>query len=279
MPVKNWLEVTVPAPPDAQEELLARLVMAGFEGFHIEETCINLYLSPDDSGGLDCLRGLAPSLSVRERCEGEWEEAWKRYYKPAPIGERLLIQPAWLECGPTDRAVYLNDPGMAFGTGLHASTKLCLEILESLNLNGKKVLDIGCGSGILGLCALLLGAESAVGVDIDPYAVRTAAENARLNGVDGRFSAVTGDYLTDSAVRDCAGGFDVVFSNIIADIIIPLAPILASRLQNGALWVSSGIIEHRLDDVLSAAENAGLAAQTVRVEDSWGAIQLRVDSW
>ena len=272
----NWLEVSVPAPLETQDDLLARLIMEGFEYFHIEEDCVKLYFPPDDAGELERLRGLVPSVSIAERCEDEWAEAWKRYYKPAPIGEKLLIQPAWLEVEPTNRAVYLNDPGMAFGTGLHASTRLCLEILESLDLAGKRVLDIGCGSGILGLCALLLGAESAVGVDIDPYAVRTAKENAGLNGVDGRFTAFAGDYLTDNSVRESAGAFDVAFSNIVADIIIPLVPVMTPWLKDGTQWITSGIIEHRLDDVLSVAENAGLTAKTVRVEDGWAAVVFGV---
>jgi ribosomal protein L11 methyltransferase len=272
----NWLEVSVPAPLDAQEELLAKLIMEGFEYFHIEEDCVKLYFSPDDAGELERLRGLVPSVSVAERCEDEWAEAWKKYYKPTPIGKKLLIQPAWIETEPTSRAVYLNDPGMAFGTGLHASTRLCLEIIESLDLSGKRVLDIGCGSGILGLCALLLGAESAVGVDIDPYAVRTAKENALLNGADDRFTSLAGDYLTDGSIRESAGVFDAAFSNIVADIIIPLAPILSPMLKSGVLWTASGIIEHRLDDVLTAAEGAGLTAKTVRVEDGWAAVVFGV---
>ena len=272
----NWLEVSVPAPLETQDELLAKLIMEGFEYFHLEEDCVKLYFYPHDTGELERFQGLVPSVSIAERCEDEWAEAWKRYYKPAPIGEKLLIQPAWLEVEPTSRAVYLNDPGMAFGTGLHASTRLCLEILESLDLSGKRVLDIGCGSGILGLCALLLGAEGAVGVDIDPYAVRTAKENAMLNGVDGRFAALAGDYLTDNPVRDTAGEFDVAFSNIVADIIIPLVPVITPRLKDGAQWITSGIIEHRLDDVLSAAEDAGLTAKTVRVEDGWAAVVFGV---
>jgi ribosomal protein L11 methyltransferase len=258
-----------------QEDIMAKLIMQGFESFVTDDTGLTLYLSPDVPGGLDRLRGICPSVSVRERCEDEWADAWKRYYKPTPIGGRLLIQPAWLadELPPSsDRAVYLNDPGMAFGTGLHASTRLCLEILETLDLAGKRVLDVGCGSGILGLCALLLGAKNAVGVDIDPYAVRTAKANALLNGEEGRFAAFTGDYLNDSGARSSAGGFDIVFSNIVADVIIPLVSVLAPNIGPDSTLVASGIIEHRLDDVLSAAEGAGLDARTVRVEDGWAAV-------
>ncbi|MCL2002438.1 MAG: 50S ribosomal protein L11 methyltransferase [Oscillospiraceae bacterium] len=266
MPVKRWLEVSLPAPPDAQEELLARLIAEEFEGFQIEESCVVVYLPADDVSRLAVLRRLSPSLTARERGEEEWADAWMRYYKPTPIGSRLLIQPAWLPLeNPENRAVYLNDPGMSFGTGLHASTRLCLEILESLEPKGWRVLDVGCGSGILGLCALLLGAESAVGVDIDAYAVRTALENALLNGMESKFTAYAEDFLTSGSVD----GFDIIFSNIIADAIIPLVPIVAPA---GSIWVASGIIEHRLDEVLSIAEAAGLNAPVIRIEDGWAAV-------
>ncbi|MCL1807296.1 MAG: 50S ribosomal protein L11 methyltransferase [Oscillospiraceae bacterium] len=290
--MKTWLEVALPAPPEEQDELLAKLVSLDFEGFQIEDDRVLMYLPVDAAESLDLLCGLSPALTIRERCEDEWADAWKQYYKPTPIGDKLLIQPAWAanapqrmsgsDCGNeradnslcSGRVIYLNDPGMAFGTGLHASTRLCLEIIETLDLTGKRVLDVGCGSGILSLCALLLGAENAVGVDIDPYAARTAGENAKLNGVEGRFTALAGDYLNDETLRRSAGQAGVVFSNIVADVIIPLVPVIA---PSGALWIASGIIEGRLDEVLSAAEEDGLAARRVRVEDGWAAVQFGED--
>jgi ribosomal protein L11 methyltransferase len=262
--MSRWLEITLPA------ELQVKLIAEGFESFLEEGDRVILYLPADDADSLAVLRRLSPCMTVRERCEDEWADAWKQYYKPTPIGERLLIQPAWLPLdNPEGRAVYLNDPGMSFGTGLHASTRLCLELLETLDLSDKHILDVGCGSGILGLCALLLGAGGAVGVDIDPYATRTAGENARLNHVDPRFTTFTGDMMSNDSLREMAADFDVIFSNIVADVIIPLAPVLA---PSGAVWIASGIIEHRLDDVLRAAEEEGLSARCVRVEDGWAAV-------
>jgi ribosomal protein L11 methyltransferase len=259
--MSRWLEAGAALTPAAAEA-------AGFEQFIEEDGRLLIYLSPEDPESLGRLRKLAPDLTVRERCETEWSDAWKQYYKPTPVGERLLIQPSWLPVdNPEGRAVYLNDPGMAFGTGLHASTRLCLEMLESVKMTGRRVLDIGCGSGILGLCALLLGAGSALGVDIDPYAVRTAEENAKLNGVEDRFTARAEDFIKGGS----AEGFDLVFSNIIADVIIPLAPVIA---PSDVIWVASGIIEHRLDDVLNAAESAGFNAHSVRIEDGWAAVIL-----
>ena len=270
--MSKWLEVTLPSPPEALEELSVALIAEGFESFQTEDAGIILYLPEDAAGDLRRLRGLCPPLTARTRDEEEWSDAWKQYYKPTPIGNRLLIQPAWLPMeNPEGRAVYLNDPGMSFGTGLHPSTRLCLEMLETLDLPGKRVLDVGCGSGILALCALILGAESAAGVDIDPNAARTAEANARLNGVEGRFAARAGDFLTDRALRDSVKPFDVVFSNIIADVIIPLVPVLA---PSGALWVASGVIENRLDDVLTAAEDCGLCIRSVRTESGWAAVMF-----
>ncbi|MDR0324770.1 MAG: 50S ribosomal protein L11 methyltransferase [Oscillospiraceae bacterium] len=273
--MSQWLEVTLPVTPESVDDVCARLVAEGFESFQIEDISVILYLPTGDTENLGRLRRLCPPLTVRERREEEWSDAWKQYYKPTPIGERLLIQPVWqpLE-SPGNRMVYLNDPGMAFGTGLHASTRLCLELLETLDLAVKRVLDVGCGSGILGLCALLLGAGGAVGVDIDPHAARIAEKNARLNGVEARFTTFAGDFISDDSLRESAGGFDIVFSNIIADIIIMLAPVIAPSMTDGALWVASGIIEGRLDDVLSAANAAGLTTQCVRVEDGWAAVQF-----
>ena len=270
--MSKWLEVALPSPPETLEELSAALIAEGFDSFQTEDTAIILYLPPDAADDLRRLRGLCPGLTARTRDDGEWSEAWKQYYKPTPIGQRLLIQPAWLPPeNPEGRAVFLNEPGMSFGTGLHPSTRLCLEILETLDLPGKRVLDVGCGSGILSLCALILGADSAVGVDIDPHAARTATENARLNGVEGRFEALAGDFVTDPAPRGSLDTFDIVFSNIIADVIIPLAPILA---PSGALWVASGIIESRLDGVLAVAEECGLSVRNVRTESGWAAVMF-----
>ncbi|MDR0293252.1 MAG: 50S ribosomal protein L11 methyltransferase [Oscillospiraceae bacterium] len=297
--MSKWNEITLPVTPETLENLTARLVAEGFESFQIvdgkdieiarpawelfdaellhDAGCrIVLYLPAGDRDGLARLRDLCPGMTARERDEEEWADAWKQYYKPMPVGERLLIQPAWLPPdNPGDRAVFLNDPGMSFGTGLHASTRLCLEMLESMRDAGggvpyKRVLDIGCGSGILSLCALLLGGESAAGVDIDPLAVRTAEKNARLNGVEERFTAFAGNYLSDEALRRAAGGFDLVFSNIVADIVIALVPLLAP-FRARCRWVASGIIEERLEDVLSAARAAGLEAREIRVSEGWAA--------
>lgn len=299
--MSRWIEVTLPATPDTLDDITARLIAEGFESFQIvdrrdldaarpawelfdeellrDDTCkVVLYLPEGDEESFSVLRQLFPDAMCggTPRNEEEWADAWKQYYKPTPVGVRLLIQPAWLPLEDTEgRAVFLNNPGMSFGTGLHASTRLCLELLESENIAGRRVLDIGCGSGILGLCGLVLGAESAVGVDIDPSAAETARENARLNGVDSRYTAFAGDYLSDDSLRQSVGtGYDMIFSNIVADIIIALAPLIAPQLQSNTGWVVSGIIEPRLDDVLNAAKKENLTAAQILHQDGWCAVRF-----
>ncbi|MDR1692249.1 MAG: 50S ribosomal protein L11 methyltransferase [Oscillospiraceae bacterium] len=294
--MSRWLEVTLPTEPNHLDILTARLVAEGFESFQVvdpreldaarpiwelfdeeilsgEGCAVKLYLRPDED--IAKLRVLVPGLSVRERDEEDWADAWKQYYKPTPIGDRLLIQPAWLPLeNPEGRAVFLNNPGMSFGTGLHASTRLCLELLEPAQPSRKKVLDIGCGSGILGLCALKLGAASAVGIDIDPGASVTAKENAVLNGLEDRYIAFPGDFLSgEFPLSDKQ--YDIVFTNIVADVIIPLAPLIPGILAPDGAWIVSGVIGQRLGDVLSAAKNAGFSAETTRLRDGWAAVCFR----
>ena len=206
------------------------------------------------------------SLAVRESRidEEDWANNWKQYYKPLPVGERLLVCPSWEREGlaPADigsRKVLLMDPGMAFGTGAHHTTRLCLELLDACTRPGDRLLDIGCGSGILAISALLLGAQSAYCVDIDPIAERVVRENLRANGIpDSRCTVCTGNFLADEALRRCTGGgYDIVAANIVAGVIIPLAPLVPPLLKPGGLYMCSGIIDDRADDVRAALHAAG----------------------
>ncbi len=290
--MSRWLEVTLPATPETLDDLTARLVAEGFESFQIADPreaeearpvweiwdedvgdgcVVKLYLSPAEGDRLAKLRSLCPELTVRERDDEEWADAWKQYYRPTPVGQKLLIQPAWLPLeNGENRAVFLNNPGMSFGTGLHASTRLCLELLEAADVAGRRVLDIGCGSGILGLCALTLGASAALGVDIDPLAAETARENARLNALGERFTAVTGDLLNEDV--PVGTDYNIVFTNIIADVILPLAPLVPPLLAPGGVWIVSGIIDHRFSDVQTAAEAAGFTLINRQTREGWTAI-------
>lgn len=184
--------------------------------------------------------------------EDDWLNNWRKYFKPMPVGERLLINPSWYtDTDPEGRAVLNIDPGLAFGTGKHETTRLCMEALERYVNKGSKVLDVGCGSGILGIAAVLLGADSAFGVDIDETAVRTANENARINGVRGSFTAIAGD-LVDKVTEK----YDIVVANIVADAIIALSASVPRFMTDDAVYIVSGIIDARADDVKNAVKDS-----------------------
>lgn len=176
----------------------------------------------------------------------DWLNNWKQYFQPSPVGEKLLIRPTWRKnYDPKGRIVINLDPGLAFGTGTHETTRLCLEVLEKIVKEDTTVLDVGCGSGILGIASLLLGGKSAVGVDIDPMAVKTAKENAVLNNVEDKFTAIEGNFT-----EKVSGKFDIVVANIVADAIIFLSQGVKTFMKEDSLYIMSGIIDTRVDEVI-----------------------------
>ena len=193
----------------------------------------------------------------------DWQNGWRKYYHPLEIGRRLAVVPSWQEYD-TDRVKLLLDPGLAFGTGGHETTSLCLEALDELVQGGERMLDIGTGSGILAIAALKLGAASAEGVDIDPVAVRTAVENAALNGVDGKFSGLVGD-LSDQA----SGVYNIITANIVANAIISLSTPEPGLLDAGGHFIASGLIDTRADEVEAALKAAGLAVAERKEKRGW----------
>ena len=221
---------------------------------------IHIYIDPEDNIGeaVSFLRErltaekIDHSIDSSSVKEDDWLNNWRKFFKPMPIGEKLLINPSWFDdTDPEGRAVLNIDPGLAFGTGKHETTRLCMESLERRIKGGEKVLDIGCGSGILGIAAVLLGADSAFGVDIDELAVQTANENAVVNKVSDKFTAVAGD-LVDKV----EGKYDIVVANIVADAIIALSAQVGRFMQPGAVYIVSGIIDTRADDVIEAVEDS-----------------------
>ncbi|MBR5542796.1 MAG: 50S ribosomal protein L11 methyltransferase [Oscillospiraceae bacterium] len=227
---------------------------------------VKIYVSANEAGRemllaaeqeLSKLRGDAKmgslKLSYLTMNEEDWSENWKQFFHPLKIGKRVLVRPEWEECENEDgRVVFTINPGMSFGTGSHATTQLCLEAIEEYTKDGDTVLDLGCGSGILSITACLLGAEHAVAMDIDKNAVDIAVRNAELNGVLGdKFSAVAGNILEDEALRKkFSEKYDIVAANIVSDVIIGISPFAADFVKENGIFIASGIICERLNEVL-----------------------------
>lgn len=314
----NWLEITVNTKPGDLEALGSRLLELGAQGIVIQDeaavndyfthhtktwdyvddevyhavrgvSSIQFYLEDTDTGRgeLEHIRASVPNetFSVKQVRDEDWENNWRQYYKPMNIGNRLLIVPEW-EPVPenTDRVVLKLEPKNIFGNGSHASTRMCLEELElhignaANGFPAKNVLDLGCGSGILSIAALLFGAESAVACDIAEDAPKVASENGMLNGIGGdRLSVFTADILSETELSTITGGrrFDIVFANIVADVIIALAPAVKKLLAPDGVFLCSGVIDGRQDDVASALSGNGLRIVNVRSIDNWHAFAAK----
>ena len=235
---------------------------------------IHMYLEPGDSPvemlALIAARMEAAGIPYTSETEGveqeDWQNGWRKYYHPMDVGQRLAVVPSWQDY-ETSRVKLILDPGLAFGTGGHETTNLCLEVLDERVRGGERVLDIGTGSGILAIAALKLGAAVAEGVDIDPVAVRTAGENAALNGVADKLTVLVGD-LSDKA----SGKYDIITANIVANAIMALAPAVPGLMADDAVFIASGIIDSRKDEVIAALEAAGLAVLEVKEKRGWECI-------
>ena len=246
-----------------------------------EHAVIHIYISPEDNPAeaVSFLReryaaaSIPCEITLGDCAEEDWINNWKKYFKPMPVGEKLLIRPLWEEeYDPQGRTVLHLEPGLAFGTGTHETTRLCLELLEKYVSPGTGFLDMGCGSGILSVAALLLGAKSAVGVDIDPLAVKTAVENARVNGVGERFTGICGNLG-----EKVTGKFQVAAANIVADIVILLSQDAPRFLTLDSVYIVSGIIDTREQDVLDALSGRFTVLER-REEKGWVAMALRLNA-
>ena len=217
-------------------------------------------------------KNLGPMILTLEHVEdADWENNWKQYYQPIEIGQRLIIVPEWLQAETNGRTPLILDPGLAFGTGSHATTRMCLKQLDKRIPGGERVLDLGCGSGILSIAALCLGAKEAMACDIDEKAADVAYENAALNNIGKEtYTVLAGDILTDDKLRTAiGGGYDVVLANIVADVIIALAPAVRGLLAENGVFLCSGIIDTRAEEVAGKLKEAGLKIVETTTEEGW----------
>lgn len=300
----NWTEIKISVPCDEVEKASAIANMTVPYGIYIEDysdlepmaqeiahidlideeliakdrshAVIHIYISEEDNPH-EALSYLSERLNAERIShtidsgmikEADWAENWKKYFKPIEIGNRLAVCPTWEHYDNKDNRTVLSiDPGAAFGTGTHDTTKLCLTVLDSMISGGETLLDIGCGSGILAISSVILGTKHAVGVDIDAMAVRVASENAQLNHVEDKTSFICGD-LTEKI----SGKYDIICANIVADVIIALCRNVTDFIADGGVFVCSGIVDIRESDVVSAIEGCGLKIIDRHTSGGWVAL-------
>ena len=310
-----WLEITLNTPQGSVDSLATALTGLGFADLCIEDqqefetfleenreywdyidedlekklqglSRVKLYLEDSEEDRLAVLQAFAQEkhlpITVAPLPETNWEESWKDNYPPQEVGKTLVVLPYWLaDSYETDRKKVILDPGLTFGTGAHPSTQMVMEAMEEQLTPGARCLDLGSGSGILSITALRLGAAEATGVDIDPKAEDIARENAAYNGFRAPgFTALTGNVTEDRALMEQLSEktYDVVLVNIVADVIIGLAPILPDFLGEDTLLILSGILDSRLGDVLAALEAAGLTLASIREKEEWRCVTARRNS-
>ena len=306
-----WLEITLDTDSEKIESVAAQLTAQGFAELVIEDQAefetfldenraywdyidedlqeklqglshIKLYLEDTQKEDLARLERAAAQLGlpmeVKSMAETNWEESWKDNYPAVEVGENLIVVPYWAAEETNGRTPVILDPGLTFGTGAHASTQMVMEFMENCVRPGFRCLDLGSGSGILSIAALRLGAASAVGVDIDPKAEDIARENAAYNGFGApEFAALTGNVTEDTALMEKLRqqSYDLVLVNIVADVIIGLAPVLPAFLTESSILLCSGILDVRLEDVKAALEKAGLEILEIKAKEDWRSIRAK----
>ena len=303
-----WLEITIDTTAEKMNSVVTVLTAKGFSDLVIEDQAefetfleenraywdyidetlqerlqglsrIKLYLEDTDTAGMARLETtvaeLKLSMTVAPLADVDWEESWKENYPPQEVGQRIVVLPYWLAEQETDRVKVILDPGLTFGTGAHPSTQMVMETMEEVVKPGFRCLDLGSGSGILSITALRLGAQSAIGIDIDPKAEDIARENAAYNGFAApEFTVLTGNVTEDRALMAtlAAEDYDLVLVNIVADVIIGLAPVLPNFLREKSRLICSGILDVRLEEVCAALEDAGLTVTGVKAKEDWRSV-------
>jgi len=306
-----WLEFTVDTAAEKINSVVTHLTARGFADLVIEDqeefetfldenraywdyidedlqeklqglSHVKLYLEDTDTAGRERLEKaveeLKLTMTAAPLAEADWEESWKDNYPPQEVGEKILVLPYWLADEETDRVKVILDPGLTFGTGAHPSTQMVMEKMEEVVRPGFRCLDLGSGSGILSIAALRLGAETAIGIDIDPKAEDIARENAAYNGFGSpEFTALTGNVTEDKALMQQLADkeYDLVLVNIVADVIIGLAPVLPNFLTEHSTLICSGILDVRLEDVTAALQQAGLTVTAVKAKEDWRSVTAK----
>lgn len=257
------------------------------------ETSITVYI-PDDAQGAEMVISLKNllknlkendvdnkfgrlELNFSDVKEEDWANNWKQYFKPLKVGEKLLVKPSCEEYDNIDNRTILEiDPASSFGTGQHNTTKLCLEFLETCLKSGDRVLDLGCGSGILSIGAMLLGADSVTAVDIEDHSVRTAMENAQKNGISlDKYTAYCGNIVVDEELSNKLGtGYDIITANIVADVLIAMKNLFYKYLKDSGTLIISGIIDSRKDEVIDEVISAGFKVDSIKELDNWVSVKL-----
>lgn len=297
----DWTEITAKVPTDKTDEAAAIANMTVPYGIYIEDytnleadaeeiahidlideelvnkdrthSVIHMYIAESDNAveAVSYLRERFSACGIENEIncvlvdDTDWNENWKKYFKAFEVGEHLAVCPSWEQYDNREnRTVISLDPGAAFGTGTHATTSLCLEVLENNVTESTTVLDIGTGSGILAIAANLLGAKSAIGVDIDAQSVKTAVQNAEINGVSDKTEFTVGD-LADKI----SGKYDIVCANIVADVVMRLFDNVADYMKDGGILIVSGIIDIRADEVEKSATEHGFKIEKSLTREEW----------
>lgn len=288
-----WVRISVETSHESEDALSDLFIEMGSGGAQIEDDSarpdkivVSAYFPPDDMIGervsritalLKNMRKLnmnvgAGRVLVKRLDETEWTKPWQEFFKPMPVGERILVYPSWEDAGESvSRDVLIQiDPEMAFGTGRHSTTMLCLELLEDVLTGGEKVADVGTGSGILAIAAIKLGAYQVTAIDIDPKAVAIAKKNTSLNGVDDKIHVICGESLSsiDSA-------YDVVVCNIVSKVIFSMIPDFGDHLKVDGRLILSGILANEAAEIQKELEQSGLSVLESRFHEEWAAILAR----
>ncbi len=286
----KWAKISIDTSPESEDALSNLFIEMGSGGVQIADdgsdshsVVISAYFPPDDMIGeriskatrlLEDMREMgmnvgAGRISVQRLDESEWSEPWKEFFKPLPIGERILVYPSWEDVNERQsRDILIQiDPQMAFGTGRHSTTMLCLKLLEDTLEGGERVADVGTGSGILAIAAIKLGAREVIAIDVDEKAIPIARENARLNGLGDRVHVICGELLNPVDER-----YDVIVSNIASKAILSMIPDFGRYLNSGGKLILSGILDREVSDVQNELENNSLTVLGTHFHEEWAAV-------